>query len=144
LKGTYLGMHYAIPHLKAAGGGAIVNFSSVLAHQALPGGSAYTATKAAIIGLTKAVALEVGRDNIRVNCILPGSTDTPMLWEGLTAAERVDVEPAVAAAAPLNKVGQPEEIARVALFLASDASSFMTGAPVLVDGGLLTRISAVR
>ncbi|MFN8591965.1 MAG: glucose 1-dehydrogenase, partial [Thermomicrobiales bacterium] len=114
LKGTYLGMHYAIPHLKAAGGGAIVNFSSVLAHQALPGGSAYTATKAAIIGLTKAVALEVGRDNIRVNCILPGSTDTPMLWEGLTAAERVEVEPAVAAAAPLNKVGQPEEIARVA------------------------------
>ena len=144
LKGTYLGMRYAIPHMKAVGGGAIVNFSSVLAHTALPGGSAYTATKAAIIGLTKAVALEVGRDNIRVNCILPGSTDTPMLWEGLTDAERIEVEPEVAAAAPLNKVGKPEEIAQVALFLATDASSFMTGAPVLVDGGLLTRIAAVR
>jgi NAD(P)-dependent dehydrogenase (short-subunit alcohol dehydrogenase family) len=144
LKGTYLGMRYAIPHLKAQGGGAIVNFSSVLAHSALPGGSAYTATKAAIIGLTKAVALEVGRDNIRVNCILPGSTDTPMLWEGLSDAERIEVAPAVAAAAPLNKIGTPEEIAQVALFLATDASSFMTGAPVLVDGGLLTRIAAIR
>jgi NAD(P)-dependent dehydrogenase (short-subunit alcohol dehydrogenase family) len=143
-KGTYLGMRYAIPHLKAAGGGAIVNFSSVLAHSALPGGSAYTATKAAIIGLTKAVALEVGRDNIRVNCILPGSTDTPMLWEGLSDAERIEVAPIVAAAAPLNKIGTPEEIAQVALFLATDASSFMTGAPVLVDGGLLTRIATVR
>ncbi len=144
LKGCYLGMRYAIPHLRAAGGGAVVNLSSVLAEQTLPGCTAYTASKAAIIGLTKATALEVGRDGIRVNCILPGSTDTPMMWEGLTEAERIDIEPAVADAAPLGKVGRPEEIAEVALFLVSDASSFMTGAAVRVDGGLLTRIATVR
>jgi NAD(P)-dependent dehydrogenase (short-subunit alcohol dehydrogenase family) len=144
LKGCYLGMRYAIPHMRAAGGGAIVNLSSVLAEQTLPGCTAYTASKAAIIGLTKATALEVGRDGIRVNCIQPGSTDTPMMWEGLTENERIEVEPQVAAAAPLGKVGQPDEIARVALFLVSDASTFMTGASVLVDGGLLTRIATVR
>ncbi len=116
----------------------------MLAEQTLPGCTAYTASKAAIIGLTKATALEVGRDGIRVNCILPGSTDTPMMWDGLTETERIEVEPLVAGAAPLGKVGQPEEIARVALFLVSDASSFMTGASVLVDGGLLTRIATVR
>jgi NAD(P)-dependent dehydrogenase (short-subunit alcohol dehydrogenase family) len=143
LKGCYLGMRYAIPFMRSAGG-AIVNLSSVLAEQTLPGCTAYTASKAAIIGLTKATALEVGRDGIRVNCILPGSTDTPMMWDGLTETERIEVEPLVAGAAPLGKVGQPEEIARVALFLVSDASSFMTGASVLVDGGLLTRIATVR
>jgi NAD(P)-dependent dehydrogenase (short-subunit alcohol dehydrogenase family) len=144
LKGCYLGMRYAIPHLRAAGRGSIVNVSSVLAEQTLPGCTAYTASKAAIIGLTKAIALEVGRDGIRVNCILPGSIDTPMLWEGLTEAERINVEPVVADSAPLGKVGKPEDIARVALFLVSDVSSFMTGAPVLVDGGLLTRSAAPR
>jgi NAD(P)-dependent dehydrogenase (short-subunit alcohol dehydrogenase family) len=143
LKGCYLGMRYAIPHMRSAGG-AIVNLSSVLAELTLPGCTAYTASKAAIIGLTKATALEVGRDRIRVNCIMPGSIDTPMMWDGLTEVERIEVEPLVAGAAPLSKVGQPEEIARVALFLVSDASSFMTGASVLVDGGLLTRIATVR
>jgi NAD(P)-dependent dehydrogenase (short-subunit alcohol dehydrogenase family) len=144
LKGCYLGMRYAIPHMKAGSGGAIVNVSSVLAGQTLPGCAAYTASKAAIIGLTKAVALEVGRDGIRVNCIQPGSTDTPMMWDGLTDDERREIEPLVAAAAPLGAVGKPDEIARVALFLVTDASSFMTGASLLVDGGLLTRIAAVR
>ncbi len=144
LKGCFLGMRYAIPHMKGGGGGAIVNISSVLAEQTLPGCTAYTASKAAIIGLTKATALEVGRDGIRVNCIQPGSTDTLMMWDGLTDTERVEVEPQVANAAPLGTVGRPKEIARVALFLVSDASSFMTGASVLVDGGLLTRIATVR
>lgn len=144
LKGCYLGMHYAIPHLRAVGGGAIVNVSSVLAEQTLPGCTAYTASKAAIIGLTKATALEVGRDRIRVNCIQPGSTDTPMMWDGLDEAGRIEIEPLVAAAAPLGKVGRPEEIASVALFLVSDASSFVSGASLLVDGGLLTRIATVR
>ncbi len=144
LKGCYLGMHYAIPHLRAAGGGTIVNISSVLAEQTLPGCTAYTASKAAIIGLTRATALEVGRDGIRVNCIQPGSTDTPMMWDGLDEAGRIEIEPLVAAAAPLGKVGRPEEIANVALFLVSDASSFMSGASLLVDGGLLTRIATVR
>jgi len=144
LKGCYLGMRYAIPHLRAAGGGAIVNISSVLAELTLPHCTGYTAAKAAVIGLTKATALEVGRDGIRVNCILPGSIDTDMMWEGLTPAQRQEFEPRVAAAQPLGKVGQPEEIARVALFLVSDGASFMTGAPVLVDGGVLTWIANER
>jgi NAD(P)-dependent dehydrogenase (short-subunit alcohol dehydrogenase family) len=144
LKGCYLGMRYAIPHLRRAGGGSIVNISSVLAEHTLPGCTAYTASKAAIIGLTRATALEVGKDGIRVNCIQPGSTDTPMMWEGLDETGRAEIEPLVAAAAPLGKVGQPEEIARVALFLVSDAASFMTGATLLADGGLLTRIATVR
>lgn len=144
LKGCYLGMRYAIPHLRRSGGGSIVNLSSVLAEHTLPGCTAYTASKAAIIGLTRATALEVGKDGIRVNCIQPGSTDTPMMWEGLDDAGRAEIEPLVAAAAPLGKVGQPEEIARVALFLVSDAASFMTGASLLADGGLLTRIATVR
>ena len=108
-------MRYAIPHLRAAGGGAIVNFSSVLAELTLPNCSGYTAAKAAVIGLTKATALEVGRDGIRVNCILPGSVDTAMMWEGLSDAERREFEPRADAAQPLGKVGQPEEIARVTL-----------------------------
>jgi NAD(P)-dependent dehydrogenase (short-subunit alcohol dehydrogenase family) len=143
LKGAFLGMRFAIPHMLASGG-AIVNVSSVLAEMTLPGCTAYTASKAGIIGLTKATALEVGQFGIRVNCIQPGSTDTPMMWEGLDDAERADIEPLVAAAALLQKVGQPEEIARVALFLVSDAASFVTGASFLADGGLLTRIATVR
>jgi NAD(P)-dependent dehydrogenase (short-subunit alcohol dehydrogenase family) len=144
LKGTFLTMRYAIPHMQAAGGGSVVNVSSVLADTSLPGCTAYTASKAGIIGLSKVTALEVGKYGVRVNCIQPGSTDTAMLWEGLDDAGRVEIEPVVAAAAPLNKVGQPEEIARVALFLVSDAASFVTGATIAADGGLLTRIATVR
>ena len=144
LKGCFLGMRYAIPPMQAAGRGAIINLSSVLAEHTLPGCTAYTASKAAIIALTRAAALEVGQFGIRVNCIQPGSTDTPMMWEGLDEEGRREIEPQVAAAAPLGKVGRPEEIAQAALFLASDASSFVTGASLLVDGGLLTRIATVR
>jgi NAD(P)-dependent dehydrogenase (short-subunit alcohol dehydrogenase family) len=125
-------------------GGAIVYLSSVLAEQTLPGCAAHTASQAAISGLTKATALDVGRDGIRVNCILPGSTHTLMMRDGLTEAERIEVEPLVADVAPLGKIRRPEEIALVALFMVSDASSFMTGASVSVDGGLLTRIATVR
>ncbi|MBL8126577.1 MAG: SDR family NAD(P)-dependent oxidoreductase [Thermomicrobiales bacterium] len=144
LKGCFLGMRYAIPHMRQVGGGAIVNVSSVLADQSLPGLTAYTASKAGIVGLTRATALEVGQFGIRVNCIQPGSTDTPMMWAGLDEAGRREVEPIVAAAQPLGTVGRPEEIAQVALFLVSDASSFVTGASLVADGGLLTRIATVR
>jgi NAD(P)-dependent dehydrogenase (short-subunit alcohol dehydrogenase family) len=144
LKSCFLGMRYAIPHMQQAGGGAIVNISSVLAGPSLPGSTAYTASKAGIVGLTRATALEVGQFGIRINCIQPGSTDTPMMWAGLDEAERRDIEPIVAAAQPLGTVGRPEEIAQVALFLVSDASSFVTGASVVANGGLMTRIATVR
>jgi NAD(P)-dependent dehydrogenase (short-subunit alcohol dehydrogenase family) len=144
LNGHFFCCKYAVPHMLRAGGGAIVNTSSVLARATLPGGLAYTTSKAALIGFTKALAHDLGPAGIRVNCLLPGSTDTPMMWRGVTPEERPAVEAEVAAAQPLRRVARPEEIARVALFLASEAASFVTGATLVVDGGLLTRIATTR
>lgn len=144
LRGHFLCAKYAIPHMRARGGGVIINMSSVLGYLMLPHCTAYCTTKAAIIGLTKAMSLELARDNIRVNCLVPGSIDTPMMWEGLTEEEKRDIEPEVADAEPLGRVGAPEEIATAALFLATEDSSFMTGAPLIVDGGLLAKIATVR
>ena len=144
LHGHFYCAKYAVPHLIMAGGGAIVNTASVLAQATLPGGVAYTTSKAAVIGFTKALAHDLGPHHIRVNCLLPGSTDTPMMWQGVAPDERAAVEAEVAAAQPLRRVARPEEIARVALFLASDAASFVTGAAVVVDGGLLARIATTR
>jgi len=144
LKGHFLCCKYAIPYMRAAGGGVIINVSSVLGCLMLPGITAYAASKAGVFALTKALALEVARDGIRVNCLVPGSIDTPMMWEGLTEEQRRAVEPLVAEAEPMGRLGTPEEIARAALFLASEDSSFMTGAPLIVDGGLLAKIATVR
>jgi NAD(P)-dependent dehydrogenase (short-subunit alcohol dehydrogenase family) len=144
LHGHFYCAKYAVPHIIRAGGGAIVNTASVLAQATLPGGVAYTTSKAAVIGFTKALAHDLGPHRIRVNCLLPGSTDTPMMWQGVAPAERMAVEAEVSLAQPLGRVARPEEIARVALFLASDAASFVTGATVVVDGGLLTRIATTR
>ena len=144
LHGHFYCAKYAVPHLLRAGGGAIVNTASALAQATLPGGVAYTTSKAALIGFTKALAHDLGPHGIRVNCLLPGSTDTPMMWQGVAPGERAQVEEEVASAQPLKRVARPEEIARVALFLASDDASFVTGATVVVDGGLLTRIATTR
>ena len=144
LHGHFYAVKYVVPHLLRAGEGAIVNTASVLAEATLPGGVAYSTSKAALIGFTKALAHDLGPARIRVNCLLPGSTDTPMMWQGVSADARPAVEAEVAANQPLRRVARPEEIARVALFLASDAASFMTGAAVVVDGGLLARIATTR
>jgi NAD(P)-dependent dehydrogenase (short-subunit alcohol dehydrogenase family) len=144
LHGHFYAAKYVVPHLLRAGGGAIVNTASALAQATLPGGVAYSTSKAALIGFTKALAHDLGPHRIRVNCLLPGSTDTPMMWQGVTPDDRAAVEAEVATAQPLKRVARPEEIARVALFLASDAASFVTGAAVVVDGGLLTRIATTR
>ena len=144
LHGHFYCAKYVVPHMIRAGGGAIVNTASVLAEATLPGGVAYTTSKAAILGVTKALAHDQGRHRIRVNCLLPGSTDTPMMWAGVAPDARPAVEAEVSAAQPLGRVARPEEIARVALFLASDAASFVTGAGIVVDGGLLTRIATTR
>ena len=144
LHGHFYATKYTVPHLLRVGGGAIVNTASVLAEATLPGGVAYSTSKAALIGFTKALAHDLGPARIRVNCLLPGSTDTPMMWQDVTAEARAAVEAEVAANQPLRRVARPEEIARVALFLASDAASFVTGAAVVVDGGLLARIATTR
>ena len=134
LKGTLLGMKYAIPEMIRTGGGSIINVSSINADHAQNNLSIYSASKGGVISITRTAAIELAHKNIRVNCILPGFIATPMnikdkedfpeLFEGI---ERFT---------PLGRLGKPEEIACAALFLASDASSFITGQKLIVDGGI--------
>jgi NAD(P)-dependent dehydrogenase (short-subunit alcohol dehydrogenase family) len=133
LRGVFLGMKYALPHLVKAGGGSIINQASIAGMIAVRGGAAYSASKAGVIALTRVAALEYGRYNIRVNAICPGAVETPMaqrIRQGQPpnpkAIQRISV---------LGRMAEPEEIAKVALFLASDDSSFATGAPFVIDGG---------
>jgi NAD(P)-dependent dehydrogenase (short-subunit alcohol dehydrogenase family) len=136
LKGAFLMSKYALPGMLAQGGGVIINNSS---GWGLVGGDsavAYCASKGGMVLLTKAMAIDHGRQGIRVNCICPGDVDTPMLPED--ARQRGMTQEAYMAGAanrPMGRVGTPEEIAKAALFLACDDSSFMTGATLVVDGG---------
>ncbi len=140
LKGVYLGCKYAIP-VMAARGGSIINTASVQALVGDPDMPAYGATKGGILAMTRSMAAAHGWQNIRVNCICPGDVATPLVVEYFE--KQPDPEAArrqVAAEYPLGRIARPEEIANVALFLASDESSFMTGACVVVDGGLTSKV----
>ncbi|MGA2978889.1 MAG: SDR family oxidoreductase [Terriglobales bacterium] len=136
VKAIYLLSREVIPHMQKAGGGTIVNTAS---GWGLAGGAkaaVYCASKGAVVLLTKAMAIDHGPQNIRVNCICPGDTDTGMLRE--EARQLGDENSrflAESAKRPLGRIGTPEEIARAALYLASDASSFVTGTALVVDGG---------
>lgn len=142
LTGPLLFARVVAPHLFARGG-VIVNIASVLGQATLPGQSAYSASKAGLIGLTKAMALDLADKGVRVNCILPGSTDTPLMWGYRDKTEVTAEEQQLAAAAvPLGRVAPPEEVARAVLLLASPAASLITGAVLAVDGGLLAKIAA--
>ena len=105
LTGHYLCCKYAIPHLRARGSGVIINMSSVLGFTALPGASAYCATKSAILGMTRALALELAPEGIRVHALAPGSVDTPMLWEGVPPDEMPVARHDVTAAQPVGYIG---------------------------------------
>jgi len=141
LRGVYLCCRYTIPQMLRRGGGAIVNMSSVRALATTPLVASYDASKGAIIALTRSLALEHARDGIRVNCVLPGSIDTPVFRANLRAeGDEEERYRATAEGIPLGRVGQPSDIARAVLFLASDEASYATGAPFLIDGGLLARL----
>jgi 3alpha(or 20beta)-hydroxysteroid dehydrogenase len=131
--GTFLGMRAAAPALKAAGGGSIVNVSSIEGLAAAPFLTAYTASKFAIRGMTKVAALELGPDGIRVNSVHPGMIDTQMISDAVGGAE-VDLSP-IGNRLALRRVGRVGDIADLVLFLASDESGYCTGAEFVADGG---------
>jgi glucose 1-dehydrogenase len=139
LRSVFLGVKLAHPLLRAGAGGAIVNISSVHAIQTSANIAAYAASKGGMLALTRAMAIEFAADNIRVNAILPGAVDTPMLRAGLDMQERLDN---LARKTVSGKVGRPEEIAHAIYFLAdNEQSSFMTGQALVVDGGATARLS---
>lgn len=135
LKGVFLGIKYAVPELIKAGGGAIINTSSLLGLKGQKYMSAYNASKAGVVVLTQNAALEYGKYNIRVNAIAPGVIDTKII-EGWRQNERK--WPIISKANALRRIGTPEEVANAVLFLSSDEASFVTGATLSVDGGGLT------
>ncbi len=147
LRPAFLLAKLAHPLLKAAGGGAIVNVSSVHAVQTSTNIAAYAASKGGLLALTRAIAIEFAKDNIRVNAILPGAVDTPMLRAGLNrghlAGEDIHTRLDNLARRTVNgRIGTPEEIAQAIYFLAdSSQSSFMTGQAMIVDGGATARLS---
>jgi NAD(P)-dependent dehydrogenase (short-subunit alcohol dehydrogenase family) len=147
LRSVFLGARLAHPLLKASGGGAIVNVSSVHAVATSANIAAYAASKGGLLALTRAMAIEFAADNIRVNAILPGAVDTPMLRAGLNRGHAgdgtiLDRLENLARRTVNGRVGQPEEIARAIYFLADNhQSSFMTGQALIVDGGATARLS---
>ena len=137
LKSVYLFCKHAIPTMMASGrGGSIVNTGSSAAQIGIPGCDAYTATKGAIVQLTKSLAVEYGRYGIRTNCISPAAIMTPMMRQSNPENSTFDEERFLKLRTPLRRYGTPVEIARIALFLASDESSYVNGAIVVADGGI--------
>lgn len=138
LKSVYLVSHEAIPHLRAAGGGAIVNVASVHAIASMENYAAYAASKGGVLALSRQAALDCAKDRIRVNAMIVGGVDTPMAQDhaaelGVTLQDGDD--------RVIGRTAQPEEIAAGVLFLASSESSFVTGSPFVIDAGLLARIA---
>jgi NAD(P)-dependent dehydrogenase (short-subunit alcohol dehydrogenase family) len=137
LKSNFLMAKYAVPEMKKRGGGVIINTASVQGLQSALGVSAYAASKGGQLSLTRQLALEYAKDNIRVLAVNPGTIETPL---ALAASESLEALRAAAAQThPLGRIGQPQEIANVVLFLASDKASFMTGEYVTVDGGMMAK-----
>lgn len=133
LRGVFLGMKHAIPAMRANGGGSIISTASIAGIDGYPNLHAYCAAKAGVVNLTRSASIQVAVDRIRVNCIAPGGVSTPIVYGGM--ANKAAVEAALVMAQPYPRAGQPEDIANAALFLASDASGFVTGHTLVVDGG---------
>lgn len=132
--GVFLGMRAVIPAMRRQKGGSIINVSSIWGNSAVPGAHAYHATKGAVRNMTKNAAITYVGDGVRANSLHPGFIDTP-----LTQAQDPEVNAFVVAATPMKRAGTPREIANGCVFLASDESSFMTGAELVIDGGYLAQ-----
>jgi len=133
LRGIWLGMKYEIPHMLAQGGGAIVNTASSAGLTGIANVALYTASKHAVVGLTKASALELARSGVRVNAVAPGPVDTGLLHRMI--AGKIDLS-VIAESVPMGRISAPIETAQAILWLCSDAASYVTGHTLAVDGGL--------
>lgn len=136
LKGAFLGTKFTIPEMQKAGGGSIVTVSSIGGVIGGQGGTGYGASKSGLIGLTKNIAVDYGKDGIRANLILPGQIKTPMS-AFLETEEAKEIKQVYINKIPLGHFGEPIDIANAALFLASDESKFITGTELYVDGGVM-------
>jgi NAD(P)-dependent dehydrogenase (short-subunit alcohol dehydrogenase family) len=140
LKAAWLASKHVLPHMRRAGRGAIVNVSSLHAFATLEGFFPYAAAKSGLVGLTRSLALDYGPHGIRVNVVAPGFVRTRLVQESIDRADdRAAAERAMVAGVALGRIGAPREIAGVVRFLASDEASYVTGASLLVDGGLTAR-----
>jgi NAD(P)-dependent dehydrogenase (short-subunit alcohol dehydrogenase family) len=143
LRGVFLGMKHAAPVMKRQGGGSIISTASVAGLRTGLGPHVYSAAKAAVIHLTRSVAMELGEHNIRVNCICPGGIATPIFGKGLgLSPERAEeivplMKGVLENLQPIKRAGVPDDIAQAALWLASDDSTFVNGHALVVDGGLI-------
>lgn len=136
--GCFLGMRAAVPALRRRGAGSIVNIGSTSAMESHSGAVAYSASKFAVRGMTKSAALEFASHGIRVNCVHPAGMLTPMLQQQVYGRDTAIPPDEPVAMSPMKRHARPEEVAKVVVFVASDEASYMTGADVLVDGGLTT------
>ena len=133
LRGVWLGMKYALPEMIKRGGGSVISTASIAGIIGLKGSVAYSAAKAGVIGMTRVIAMEYGRYNIRANCICPGFIHTEMADR--IAGGRPYTPEQTSRLSVFKRFGEPDEIAQTALFLASDESKFVTAQPIIVDGG---------
>lgn len=140
VKGVFFGFKYGVPALVKSGGGAIVSTSSSAGLSGSTGIPLYSATKGAVVNLTKSMALALARSNIRVNCVCPGPVDTQLNLDFFGGvADPAVTRNAFISSVPMGRIGKPEEVAAAVLFLASDEASYITGVPLPVDGGHLAR-----
>ena len=135
LSGVFYGMKYQIPEMLKQGGGVIVNMASILGHVGFATAPAYVAAKHGVIGLTKTAAIEYAKQGIRAVTVCPAFIHTPMVDDGMPS----DVLEQLASAHPVGRLGTPEEVAELVVFLCSDSASFITGSPFLVDGGYVAQ-----
>jgi NAD(P)-dependent dehydrogenase (short-subunit alcohol dehydrogenase family) len=137
LTGTYLCCRAVVPHMIRQGSGSIINVASTVgAHDACANAVAYVTSKGGVTLFTKAMAIDHAKQGVRVNALVPGATDTPMIRKALTP----EALEALAASHPIGRLGRPEELAKAVLFLASDDASFVTGTAMYVDGGQTAKI----